>query len=246
VRSLTGGDEEMLLESRSMLPAERDTALLARCVVSLAGETPTMGDVSDLCLGDRQALLVGIRRATLGDRIQSTVSCPGDGCAASLDLDLDAASLVLPPYENPQPVYEVSLGGKRIRYRPVTGKDQEAAARASSLGIRAGVDVLLARCVEGEMPEDLRQRAAELLAEVDPQAEILLDVRCSECGGRFSVLFDAGSFLAREVASGPDTLLREVHALARAYHWSEREILAMSTPRRRRYLELIVETGVFA
>jgi len=36
-------------------------------------------------------------------------------------------------------------------------------------------------------------------------------------------------------------LWREVHALARAYHWSERELLAMPLHRRLRYLLLLEE-----
>lgn len=36
-------------------------------------------------------------------------------------------------------------------------------------------------------------------------------------------------------------LLREVHALARAYHWSERELLALPLPRRTAYLQLLAE-----
>jgi hypothetical protein len=36
-------------------------------------------------------------------------------------------------------------------------------------------------------------------------------------------------------------LFREVHILARAYHWSERDLLGLSLPRRRRYLMLLEE-----
>ena len=35
---------------------------------------------------------------------------------------------------------------------------------------------------------------------------------------------------------------REVHTLALRYHWSEGEILALTRPRRRRYLELLAES----
>jgi hypothetical protein len=34
-------------------------------------------------------------------------------------------------------------------------------------------------------------------------------------------------------------LLREVHVLARVYHWSERQILRLTITRRRAYLALI-------
>jgi hypothetical protein len=38
-----------------------------------------------------------------------------------------------------------------------------------------------------------------------------------------------------------DALFREVHKVAKAYHWSESEILRLERPRRRRYLSLLEE-----
>jgi hypothetical protein len=95
--------------------------------------------------------------------------------------------------------------------------------------------------VVGSNDADYRAVAAAML-ERDPQAEIVLDVTCPSCGHDASTLFDAGSFLAQELSSGKDRLFREVHALALHYHWSEDEILAMSRPRRQRYLALLAES----
>lgn len=38
-------------------------------------------------------------------------------------------------------------------------------------------------------------------------------------------------------------MLRDVHTLARAYHWSERDILALPLPRRLAYLALLEAEG---
>jgi hypothetical protein len=51
-------------------------------------------------------------------------------------------------------------------------------------------------------------------------------------------VLDGFSLLASGIATG-DRLLEEVHSIARAYHWSEAEILALPLPRRRRYLDLL-------
>ena len=55
--------------------------------------------------------------------------------------------------------------------------------------------------------------------------------------GGFTVL-DAFSLLASGLAAA-DRLYAEIDAVARAYHWSEAEILALPIARRRRYLGLI-------
>ena len=38
-----------------------------------------------------------------------------------------------------------------------------------------------------------------------------------------------------------DRVFRDVHRLARVYHWSAGEILGLSLPHRRKYLALILE-----
>jgi hypothetical protein len=53
------------------------------------------------------------------------------------------------------------------------------------------------------------------------------------------VLFDAGSFFWSELGAWARRLLHEIHSLARAYGWSESEILTLSPARRQAYLELI-------
>ncbi len=76
------------------------------------------------------------------------------------------------------------------------------------------------------------------MAEQDPQAEILLDVACPACGHAWQTLLDIVDFVWREVSAGATRLLEEVHTLARAYHWREADILALSSRRRQAYLEM--------
>jgi hypothetical protein len=59
------------------------------------------------------------------------------------------------------------------------------------------------------------------------------------CTYSWHAAFDIATYLATEVHTWASRQLREVHDLARAYGWSEAEILAMSPTRRRAYLELL-------
>ena len=53
------------------------------------------------------------------------------------------------------------------------------------------------------------------------------------------MLFDILSFFWGEIQICARRLLREVHALASAYGWTESEILSLSTTRRHAYLEMV-------
>src|SRR6266536_530602 len=233
LRPLTGFDESAVAEAVQAMPAERTTALLSRCVLRLGGRDEVgPEDVRRLTVGDREALLLHVRGTTFGERLQCVVGCPAEGCGEKLDLELSIRDLLLPPYATAEEVYERD----GCRFHLPTGADQEAAARLAD-DLEAAVALLLERCVEAGAPaRDL----SPVMAELDPQAELVLTLACPACGDEFEVPFDAGDFLARELAGARD-LERDVHRLALHYHWSEPEILALTVDRRRRYLELLAE-----
>jgi hypothetical protein len=166
-----------------------------------------------------------------------------------MDLDLRVSGVLLPAYTDAQASYATTCGDYEVRFRLPNGADQEAAARAG--GVEAGAATLLERCVQevharGRRVRRLPERvAAELparLAELDPQAEVVVKLACPECGAEASALLDAATVLFRELTATSDRLFREVHTIATHYHWSEREILDLDLHRRRRYLELIADT----
>ena len=129
--------------------------------------------------------------------------------------------------------------------RAPTGADQEVLV---DLDEEAAVGELLRRLVEpaqpeadgdvldpGELgPDDVAriERAAE---ELSPEVASHAATDCPECGTANLVPISPYTALERPA----DTLFTEVHTLAAAYHWSEREILALPLGRRQRYLRLI-------
>ncbi len=92
-----------------------------------------------------------------------------------------------------------------------------------------------------ELPRAAADAVAARMAELDPQAEVVLDMPCAICGHRFTVTVDAGELLARELADRADVLLHEIHLLALHYGWQESELLEMGTRRRRRYVAYLAE-----
>lgn len=243
VRALTGLEEE-LLASGGLAGAARTTRLLARCVERLGDEPEPIAPATlrELVVGDREALLLAVFRCTFGDHLELVAACPA--CEASLDLRVPVADLLgAGAGGEPAERHVLETEGVRVTFRLPTGGDQEAAADAPD--VDGAVTALLDRCVLAVQPPAPAGRFAaalgERMAQLDPRAEALLDVGCEACGERFAVPLDAGDLLAGEAAARSGGLLREVHQLALGYHWSEHDILALSTPRRRRYLALLDE-----
>lgn len=253
LRPVSGADEAFLLESAAgSLPSERATALLARCL-----EEPDAPELADrLTTGDREALLLHLRRITLGDAMECLVACPA--CGERMELDLRVSNLLVPPYEGIAAGYELERSSEaisyRVRFRVPTAEDLDAAAALARQDPAAGEDELFRRCVlRAEaggaelpalaLPASVREAVTDEMAARDPQAELALELRCPSCSAESSVVFDAATFLLQELDRRAERLLEEVHTLALRYHWSEADILAMSARRRVQYLELLATAG---
>jgi hypothetical protein len=258
LRPFTGNDEAFLLEVGDMLLlAQRTTAILVRCLIRMGPISPiTTEVVQSLTVGDREKLLLHLRRLTLGDRLQCVLNCPNSDCAEKVDLDLRVSDLLLPPYPYTQALHETAIKEKetvyRVRFRLPNGGDQEAIATLAQSDPQAASDVLLRRCVKqvtladnGELVEEVPSAVVKqipaIMANLDPQAELILNLTCPVCGSAFSALFDTGAYFFQELASRTRRLYREVHLLAFYYHWSESEIMSMTTKKRHRYLEVLQE-----
>ena len=251
LRAVSREDEEFLLDSAvGLSPAERATALLGRCI-----EDDEDGTVArSLTVGDREALLLQLHRLTLGDALECVLQCPDPACRERMEIELEVRNLLVPPYEDMQREYRLILEvddiRHDIRFRLPTASDLVTVAAVASTDPELGAAELLRACVtratcgrrtvsvDDLAPEATAQIAAAM-AERDPQAELELDVSCPVCGHAFQMVFDTGSFLLQELDVRATQLLVDVHTLAVHYHWTERDILAMSPSRRERYLELL-------
>lgn len=73
VRELNGADEEAIAKAGNTGKALN--ILLERGLVSLGGEPVTRSDLDTLLSGDRDAILIGIRRVTFGPTLDVPVGC---------------------------------------------------------------------------------------------------------------------------------------------------------------------------
>jgi hypothetical protein len=218
-----------------------------RALVLLGAACPELADdaLAALPLGRREARLLALYDETFGPELELATACPR--CCETLEIEVRIEDLEIGREASPAPV-EIEENGLRLLCRPLNGADLAAAAGCEDAA--AARRLLAGRCVlaasrGGVAVEPSELSAAEIdvlsraLAALDPQAEILLELACPGCGHRWQSLLDAADCLWSEIDAAARRLLREVHALARAYHWHETDILAMSARRRRRYLEIL-------
>lgn len=230
--------------------AARVRGAAARGVAVLAVLHPDRsGDaLARLPLGRRNALLLRAWRRELGEALEAVARCAG--CGEGLELVVPAVDLLSaePGPGAPGTEVAVRVGAAAAVVRLPDSVDLELAGRA---GTPDGAQrVLLRRCLlradtggralsADELPADLAAALADALAAADPLAVIRLDLGCPACGASTDVLLDPAGLWWAEVERRARRTLTDVHRLATAYGWSERDILALGPARRAAYLELV-------
>jgi len=259
LRALNGDDEAAIREfSPGLFPVEHITMLLRRCLVRLGPKTEIdVNDVRALTVGDRDALLLHLRRLTYGDKIHSVLACPQTGCREKMDLELTIGDILIPPNQHAKAVYEAELNEKNIAYkvkfRLPTGADQEAMVKMGTRDPDSASMRLLQLCIKeinkngrkikskNNFPVAVAEALSQRMVELDPQAEILLKMPCPSCQQEFVANFDIGDFFFKELTAHSQQVFREVHLLAWHYHWDESDILNMTRSRRQIYLKLLAD-----
>jgi hypothetical protein len=201
-----------------------------------------------LSLGRRDRLLLELRAATFGQRIDLAAPCPACGELLAVGVTAEALRIdggLADDAGRDRP--EVVLpGGKRVRLRPLDSLDLAAVAHLQDPA--EARRMLARRCLEafpppGEpdlpLPAELVDTIAGRLAELDPQSDVFVSLDCPACGHQWQAPIDIGLVLAHDIEAAARRLLDDIHDLAGAYHWTEAEILALPRARRRRYLERV-------
>jgi hypothetical protein len=209
-----------------------DRALL---LCALAAPELERASLAALSLGERDGLLLRLHERTFGERVQAVVACPA--CRAPLEVAVTVAGLRVTAPGDAAPT--VALADRQLRLRKLDSRDLAAIATVADAA--AARRQLIARGIVGEpgtLSESDEALVAQRLGELDPQADLVFDLSCGECQERFTTQLDLGEYVWSELSLEARRLMSEVVTLARAFKWSEADILAMSPRRRQLYLEL--------
>lgn len=148
VKELTGEDEESLAKaSQSQNPFTFLDRLL-RCGVTRIGDRRDERLLSQMLIGDREAIILGIRKATYGNDIKiDNWTCADCGNVADLNFSIDDIPAV--KLDDPSDAeFTVPLRkGGNAKVRLATGEDQLAIFDKLDLTQAQRDTILLSRCV---------------------------------------------------------------------------------------------------
>lgn len=233
---------DALIESQilALWEAGRDCHPIDRGLRTLAVAMPGV-DIASRPVGWRTLSLLRLRHATFGARLAACADCPACGSAMAFDLDLAALldTLPAPPERaSAEPVFDAHGAAWRLP----SSRDQARAAMAADNG--AALAMLLRACrvgapLDASLPQGVALDDIEARMEaLDPAANIELSLRCADCTHAWTVALDADTCVWEDISLCARGLLLDVHRLARAYGWTEPQVLALGPARRAAYLAL--------
>lgn len=258
VRALTGAEELSLLEA-----PDDDIAVALTLMTQLARpledeSTPGGHDAwPHLTPTDLDFFILRLRQSVLGDHIVSDVYCQASGCSARIDV-----SFGIDQYLAHHLPARTNLGGRgwmaETTDEPGWFRIKDSPGRSASVSSGAGAvfrlptaadlrDVatrrdaaaeLTRRCIRSE-PDSPRQRriAETAMQAMAPNLSQDLQGECPECGAKIQVHFDPRHYCLKELRDRAKFVYQDVDLLARRYHWSESDILALPLTRRTRYAD---------
>jgi|SRR5579871_4646796 len=191
------------------------------------------------------ARLLELYRERYGSQLRAVSACPQ--CGGVLDLRFAVEDLLAALTQTDLEL-ELNVAGYELRLRLPTVADLAAAQRADDLeGAR---ELIAAQCIctcthegvevaVGAVPPAVLDAVEQRLERFDLGGDGL-ELSCPDCLTEWSATLDVTTLVLAELDAEGQQLLADVHLLARAYGWSEAEIVALSPERRRKYVELVL------
>ncbi len=190
----------------------------ALTLLSLLWPEAASQELAEMSIGRRDWYLFRLREYLFGTGMEALVPCPQ--CGERLELALNSVELrgIHEPSAENASVLALA-DGKQLHYRLPNSND--LLALETGPGAEEARRQLLARCVLDDVPEaelmmDALDALGSQLEQVDPAADIRLDLRCPACGHSWLESFDIASFLWNEINGWALRTLRQVHLLASA------------------------------
>jgi hypothetical protein len=202
-------------------PHARLDRLLRRLAPAAAIERDSLGERNQRLL----ALYLELGRGPL----EAVAPCPRCGERNEFSLPADRLLSELAP----APDAAVEVDGRRFRL-----------PRMADL-LTQNPKPLPERCLEsgGAASPETVVEAGRRFDELDPAANVAIDLVCATCGMAYGAALDVADHVATAFDRALAQLYRDIDAIASTYGWSEREIAALPSERRGRYVAMISARG---
>jgi hypothetical protein len=188
-------------------------------------------------LGSRDRVLATLLEGSAGPVAAACLDCAG--CGERLDVPVELAAVPRSPIREPGARLRTEVPGATVSFRLPTTEDVRAVHGLDPAEARW---LLLERCLGPEAPAVASEEAAlaveAAMERACPGGAVEVVVGCPGCGATTTAALDVAVLLWAEIEARAVALLRDVHALALAYGWTEPDVLALSPVRRAAYLEM--------
>lgn len=224
LREMTGEDEEYInrtdIKSNG---AKVSTALLSRCVTSIGNLTKkSVGPQNwnkifqNILVGDRDIMLLELRKQSLGNEIEVVHTCPNPECKAKLKTIIEVDELEITPYNGIKEIpFELPKGytdskgvlHKSGKMRRPNGLDGEVLTPVAKNNIAKAESLLLSRICQfddgafidqsimAKLSLKDRKYLQELLHENTFGVEMTVPVMCDRCGEEFRGTLNQSNFI---------------------------------------------------
>jgi hypothetical protein len=211
VREMTGAEEDMLIGKGSVLP--RINQVITNCLISIGPITDRAviaQAVQDMPTADREAVLLTLRRLSLGDAYVLPITCPDDDCKKEDKYTIDLGKLEVRDMPNPTVrQYRTKFlkedgktpTGRECLWHIMTGSDEEWMAEISkkrrekdgvSLSFLARIEEIGGVRIDREkyddampiikaMPVSERNQIRDLVEEYEGGVDTTIEFECKEC-----------------------------------------------------------------
>lgn len=222
---------------------QKSLALLRQASSGLDSE-----DVSSLPIGERDFRLLKLRSWMFGSVFRNMADCPKCSERVEWETQLDELQLSAGKNEECPKQFDLELNEYKISFRLPDSNDILRAIDKN----RDDPDpnFVLSSCIlkatfkgrkinTDKLPEKIVNELSRKIEEFDPAADIQMSLSCPNCQHSWLVNFDILSYFWAEIDSWSRRMFQDIYTLARAFGWSENDILTMNPYRRNIYVEML-------
>lgn len=207
------------------------------------------GSESARTLGERNFRLVELHARLFGREMELLSHCPKCGAAAQFSGDCEALAAQMRPKLDHSSLHRLETFGYVIEFRLPDSADIACAA-----GVKGNEDFprrLLDRCVHActrdgidvpfpQLTDAVLDALSQRMETLDPGASVSFALDCPQCAACWEAPLDVGEIVWLKIQAAAERLLLDIDVLARAYGWTERDVLRLSPLRRAAYLQMVM------
>lgn len=224
------------------------TEVIMTCLDEQGESAQSQEKIWDMTVGERIEALLEITALTTGGVFILVLDCSNKDCGQAIEIELTKDELSeLQRGAKDNTTINIKLGKRQVTFRKPTGRDQLDWLRIP-YGHEEDVirDMIASLIVPKNDTKRLKELSGEEIALVehaiqraDPLIGFEVASECPYCKQYLSCELDLQTLALKRLRSVQQRQLRDIHLLAKHYHWTEQEITALPAWRRSEYLSYL-------